>query len=252
MLGGIRDFIVISSPEAIGQIEDCLGDGSRWGIAFEYVVQPSPRGIADAFIVAEHQLAESNTALVLGDNIFYGTGFPNQIMEAMSKETGATIFSYEVIDSSEFGVVTVDNLGRPIAIQEKPKDSATNLAVPGLYFYDKQATTLAKQIVAARRGELEIADLNRAYMDKGELRVLPISRGTAWLDGGTPQSLFEAGQFVQVFENRTGLKIACPEEVAYRMRFITLDQLEATVSAKDRTAYANYIRALVQKERGRG
>ena len=248
MLGGIREFVVISSSSAMKQIQNCLGTGSRWGISFEYVTQPAPRGIADAFLVAERQLAGSNIALALGDNIFYGTGLPLQIREAMNHGSGATIFSYEVLNSADFGVVTIDRAGRPVALDEKPPHAISNLAVPGLYFYDTKAAEFAGRLVARPGGELEIMEINRAYLREGELRVLPLGRGTAWLDGGTPESLFEAGQFVKVFEDRTGLKIACPEEVAYRMRFIDIDQLEASVSPTDRTSYAAYIRSIVQKE----
>jgi glucose-1-phosphate thymidylyltransferase len=248
MLGGIREFVVISSASAMSQIQNCLGSGSRWGVSFEYVTQPTPRGIADAFLVAERQLAGCNVALVLGDNIFYGTGLPIQIREAMNHESGATIFSYEVLNSADFGVVTVDRAGRPLALHEKPRHAISNLAVPGLYFYDTRATEFAKRLVAKPGSELEIVEINRAYLRAGELRVLPLGRGTAWLDGGTPESLFEAGQFVKVFEDRTGLKIACPEEVAYRMRFIDLNQLKTCISPADRTSYAAYIRSIVQKE----
>ena len=251
MLGGIREFVVISSSSAMNQIQNCLGSGLRWGVSFEYVTQPAPRGVADAFLVAERQLAGSNIALALGDNIFYGTGLPLQIREAMSHESGATIFSYEVLNSADFGVVTLDRAGRPVALDEKPRDAISNLAVPGLYFYDTKAIEFAKRIVAQPGSELEIVEINRAYLRESQLRVLPLGRGTAWLDGGTPESLFEAGQFVKVFEDRTGLKIACPEEVAYRMGFIDLDQLKACISSADRTSYAAYIRSIVQKEGSR-
>jgi glucose-1-phosphate thymidylyltransferase len=251
MLGGIREFVVLSSPGAMGQIQNCLGSGSRWGISFEYVTQPAPHGIAAAFLVAEQQLAGSNVALVLGDNIFYGTGLPLQIREAMSHESGATVFSYEVLNAASFGVVTIDQAGRPVALDEKPQHAISNLAVPGLYFYDSKVTEFAKRLVIQPGAELEIVEINRVYLREGKLRVLPLGRGTAWLDGGTPEGLFEAGQFVKVFENRTGLKIACPEEVAYRMGFINLDQLEACVSPTDRTGYAAYIRSIVHKEGGR-
>ena len=248
MLGGIREFVVVSSANAINQIQDCLGNGSRWGISFEYVKQAAPRGIADALLAAERQLAGCNVALGLGDNIFYGTELPVQIREAMSRESGATIFSYEVLDAAEFGVVTIDGAGRPLALDEKPRRAASNLAVPGLYFYDTKAIEFAKGFVVRPGSELGIVEINRAYLREGQLRVLPLGRGTAWLDGGTPESLFEAGQFVKVFQDRTGLKIACPEEVAYRMRFIDLYQLKACISPADRTSYATYLRSIVCKE----
>jgi glucose-1-phosphate thymidylyltransferase len=251
MLGGVRDFVVVSSPNALIQIRECLGDGARWGISFDYVAQPTPRGIADAFLVAEPKVSGCNIALALGDNIFYGTGLPNQIREAISRPAGATIFGYEVLNPSSFGVVTLDAGGRPVALEEKPTNPTSNLAVPGLYFYDSKVIEFAKRLTPSVRGELEITDVNRAYMNIGELRVFPMGRGTAWLDGGAPQSLFDAGQFVKVFEDRTGLKIACPEEVAYRMHFIDLDQLSACVSAADQTSYAAYIRSIVRRERSR-
>jgi glucose-1-phosphate thymidylyltransferase len=169
----------------------------------------------------------------------------------MSHESGATVFSYEVLNAASFGVVTIDQAGRPVALDEKPQHAISNLAVPGLYFYDSKVTEFAKRLVIQPGAELEIVEINRVYLREGKLRVLPLGRGTAWLDGGTPEGLFEAGQFVKVFENRTGLKIACPEEVAYRMGFINLDQLEACVSPTDRTGYAAYIRSIVHKEGGR-
>jgi glucose-1-phosphate thymidylyltransferase len=251
MLAGIDDFVVVSSPAALGDLERCLGDGRKWGIKIAYVAQDEPRGIAHGLIAAEEHLLGKNVALILGDNIFYGTGLPGQLRDARQTNSGATIFGYEVINPQAFGVVTLDKAGNPESLEEKPQAPRSNLAVPGIYFYDDTVLDIARSLKPSARGELEITDVNRTYLARGTLRVFPLGRGTAWLDGGTPNDLFEAGLFVRVLETRTGLKIASPEEVAYRMRFIDLEQLASLVKDEPKTEYARYVRELVRRERDR-
>jgi glucose-1-phosphate thymidylyltransferase len=249
MLAGIRDFVVVSSPESLPDLKRCLGDGQRWGLTIEYAAQNEPRGIAHGLIAAERELEAKNVALVLADNIFYGTGLPSQLRDALETNRGATIFGYEVIDPQAFGVVTLREDGSPESLEEKPQVPRSNLAVPGIYFFDNTVLDIARSLKPSARGELEITDVSRAYLQRQSLRVLPLGRGTAWLDGGTPGDLFEAGLFIRVLEARTGLKIACPEEVAYRMRFINLEQLASLVKDDPKTEYATYIRTLVDRER---
>jgi glucose-1-phosphate thymidylyltransferase len=249
MLAGIRDFVVVSSADMLSQLERCLGDGSRWGLKIRYVAQPRPGGIAQGLLVAEHMVPDCNIALILADNIFYGTGLPAQLRQAIGTNVGATIFGYEVINPQAFGIVILDKDGIPISLEEKPQYPSSNLAVPGLYFYDKRVFEIARTLSPSERGELEITDVNRIYLERHALRVLPLGRGTAWLDGGTPSDLFEAGQFVRVMETRTGLKIASPEEVSYRMQFISLDELAVLAEEDPKTEYARYLRDLVHRER---
>ena len=249
ILGGIREFVLVSAPETLPQLERCLGDGRKWGIELDYVAQKEPKGVADGFIVAEQQLAGHNVALALGDNIFYGTGLPGQIRQAISHSHGATIFGYEVADPSAFGVVTLNKDGKPIRLEEKPRSSKSNLAVPGLYFYDADVIDIAKQLSPSARGELEITDVNRRYLEKEDLRVFPMGRGTAWLDGGTHEDLFEASQFIKVLSDRTGMQIACPEEVAYRMGYISLEDLDALIPQNPKTHYHRYLRSFADRER---
>jgi len=245
MLGGLRDFIVISSPEALSQISALLGDGSRWGISIVYRAQQRAAGIAECFGIAADDIAGCNVALALGDNIFYGAGLPRLLSQAMSFETGATIFGYEVADPSGFGVVVLDKTGRAIDLEEKPKTMRSRLAVPGLYFYDERVAAIARGLRPSARGELEITDVNRHYLAAGDLRVTLFGRGVAWLDGGTHRDLFEASQFVKVIEERTGLKIACPEEIAWRMNFIDQAQFEGLIDPVPTTDYQRYLRTLV-------
>jgi len=247
MLGGIREFIIVSLPQACKQFQQLLGTGEKWGVKFTYVSQPEPKGIADGFAVAKREICGHNVALILGDNIFYGTGLPNQIRRAMTHESGATVFGYQVNDPSQFGVVELNEKGQPIDIIEKPENTYSKLAVPGLYFYDKRVVEIASNIQPSARGEIEITDVNRVYMQNAALRVMMLGRGTAWLDGGTRQDLFEAGQFIKVMEERTGLKIACPEEVAFRSGFISLEQLDSIVPQKPSTHYDSYLRALINE-----
>ena len=247
MLGGVKDFVIVSSPDAIPQLQSLLGDGKKWGLTFEYVAQNKPGGIAEGFRIASNELAGHNIALILGDNIFYGDGLSKRIQEAAAEDKGATIFGYEVADPSAFGVVELDEKGRAISLEEKPKKPKSKLAVPGIYFYDPDVLDIAWQLKPSGRGELEITDVNRAYMERGDLHVKTIGRGVAWLDGGTHADLFEAGQFIKVVEERTGLKVACPEEIAFRMGFINRDGLAALVDDSPKTEYQKYLKDLLER-----
>jgi glucose-1-phosphate thymidylyltransferase len=245
MLGGLRDFIIISSPDALNQISTLLGDGTRWGIAITYRTQEHAGGIAECFRIAANDIAGCNVALALGDNIFYGAGLPRLLSQAMSHESGATIFGYEVADPSGFGVVVLDETGRAVDLEEKPKTMRSRLAVPGLYFYDERVVAISNDVRPSARGELEITEVNRHYLSAGDLRVTLFGRGVAWLDGGTHRDLFEASLFVKVIEERTGLKIACPEEVAWRMKFIDHAAFEDLIDPEPKTEYQRYLRSLV-------
>jgi glucose-1-phosphate thymidylyltransferase len=246
MLCGVRDFIVIANPDSVDSIERLLGDGKRWGISIVYRSQERPGGIAECFRIAEKDLEGCNVALILGDNIFYGSGLPLKLREAMDREHGATIFGYEVSNPNSFGVVILGSDGRPIDLEEKPKNPRSHLAVPGLYFYDTRAASFASRLTPSSRGELEITDINRAYLQAGDLSVSVLGRGVAWLDGGTHRDLYEASQFIKVVEDRTGLKIACPEEVAWRMNFIDIDGFKALIDPKQATEYQRYLRGLIE------
>lgn len=245
MLGGVRDFVIVSNPESIPQIQSLLGDGKKWGLTFEYVAQNQPGGIAEGFRVAANELQGHNIALILGDNIFYGDGLSKRIQEAAKQTSGATIFGYEVADPGAFGVVQLGEDGRAISLEEKPKKPKSKLAVPGIYFYDSDVLDIAWNLKPSARGELEITDVNRAYMERGDLHVKTIGRGVAWLDGGTHADLFEAGQFIKVVEERTGLKVACPEEIAFRMGFIDRAGLEDLVDDSPKTEYQKYLKDLL-------
>ena len=225
MLAGIRQVLIISTPDDIGGFQRLLGDGSRIGLSFEYAVQPHPGGLAQAFIIGREFVGRDHCALVLGDNLFYGQYFQQMLQQAASRETGATIFGYPVRDPQRYGVVEIRS-GKAISLEEKPREPKSNYAVPGLYFYDSQVVDIASSLKPSSRGELEITDVNRAYLERGQLHVEPFTRGFAWLDTGTHESLMQAGQFVQTIESRQGFKIACIEEIAYRKGFITADQLE--------------------------
>jgi glucose-1-phosphate thymidylyltransferase len=245
MLGGLQDFIIISSPEALSQLTSLLGNGTRWGITIAYRAQERAGGIAECFRIAAEDISGCNVALALGDNIFYGAGLPRLLSQAMEHESGATIFGYEVADPSELGVVVLDDTGHAVDLEEKPKTIRSRLAVPGLYFYDQRVLAFSNEIRPSARGELEITDVNRRYLAAGDLRVTLFGRGVAWLDGGTHRDLFEASQFVKVIEERTGLKIACPEEVAWRMKFIDQAAFERLIDPRPATDYQRYLRALV-------
>lgn len=245
MLGGIRDFVIMSGPDGVGPIRSLLGDGSAWGISIEYAVQDRPGGIAEGFLVAANALRGCNVALMLGDNIFYGAGVGQLIARLREHNRGATIFAYQVSDPSQFGVVQFDSDGKPVALIEKPEQPVSRYAVPGLYLYDSQVLELARTLTPSARGELEITDINRAYLDMDRLDVSAFGRGVAWLDGGTPGDLFEASQFIKVMEDRTGLKIACPEEVAWRMGYIDDEQMRACLDGKLSPDYRNYLASLL-------
>lgn len=241
MLAGIREVLVISSPRDIGGFEKLLQDGSKWGMRFSYVTQPRPEGLAQAFILGAEFVGQSHVALVLGDNIFYGRGFQQMLGTAAALKTGATIFGYEVRDPQAYGVVEIDAEGNAISLEEKPKQPKSHFAVPGLYFYDNDVVEISRNLKPSARGELEITDVNREYLRRGSLKVQVLSRGFAWLDTGTHDSLLDAGNFVAAIEKRMGLKISCPEEIAYRKGFIDRGQL-TSLADQFPNAYGEYLR----------
>jgi glucose-1-phosphate thymidylyltransferase len=241
MLAGIKEILVISTPEDMSGYQRLLGDGSDFGVEIEYAIQPSPDGLAQAFLIGEDFIGDSNVALVLGDNIFYGQNFTANLKAATSKDTGASIFGYHVKDPERFGVVDFDTDGRVTSIEEKPKNPKSNFAVTGLYFYDNDVIEIAKAIKPSARGELEITDINNAYQNRGDLTVELLSRGFAWLDTGTHDSLIEAGQFVQTVEHRQGLKVACLEEISFHQGWITKDKLLKQAEALKKTNYGEYL-----------
>ncbi len=245
MLAGIREIVIVSSPAALPQFEAVLGDGARWGLTFYYATQPSPDGIAHALLMAEDYIAGAPVTLILGDNIFYRSGLPTQLLRSAERTVGATIFTYPVQRPQQFGVVVLDGEGRPISLEEKPAQPRSNLAATGLYFFDERALDFARALKPSARGELEITDLNRIYLERGELYVEQLGRGSAWLDGGTPDQLYGATQFVRVLEERTGLKIGCPEEVAFRMGFIDAEGMAALVSQCRPCDYRNYLESVL-------
>ena len=249
MLAGIRDILVISTPHDLPLYRRLLGDGSEWGLRFEYAEQPEPKGIAHALIIGESFLADEPACLILGDNIFYGHGLAQSLQTISSKETGATVFAYHVRDPERYGVVVLDATGRPIDIEEKPKQPRSHFAVTGLYFYDGQAAEIARNLKPSARGELEITDVNREYLRRGLLSVEVLGRGTAWLDTGTHDSLLEAATFVSVLEARQGLKVACPEEIAWRMGHIDSDQLRRLAEPLQNSGYGQYLLELIDSKR---
>ncbi len=247
MLAGIRDILIITTPKDNNKFKELLGDGKDWGIKLEYKIQPSPDGLAQAFILGEEFIGNDNIALVLGDNIFYGQGFTPLLQKAASIEKGATIFGYQVKDPERFGVVEFDKNKKAISIEEKPNNPKSNFAVTGLYFYDNSVIEIAKNIEPSHRGELEITSINEAYLKKGQLRVELLGRGFAWLDTGTHDSLIDAGQFVQTIEHRQGYKIACLEEIAYNNKWITKEKILEIAKPLAKNGYGKYLYDLVKE-----
>jgi glucose-1-phosphate thymidylyltransferase len=248
MLAGIRDILIISTPQDTPRFQELLGDGSQWGISLSYAVQPSPDGLAQAFIIGKEFVGDAPSALILGDNIYYGHDFESQLRDASARTSGSTVFAYHVHDPERYGVVDFDEQRRAISIEEKPLKPKSNYAVTGLYFYDSQVCDIATGIVPSPRGELEITDVNRTYLERGQLTVELMGRGMAWLDTGTHESLLEAGQFIATIENRQGLKVACPEEIAYRRGYIDAAKLEALAQPLKKNAYGQYLLRLLEEK----
>lgn len=247
MLAGIRDILIISTPQDTPRFEQLLGDGSQWGIRLQYAVQPTPDGLAQAFVIGEEFLDGAPSALVLGDNIFYGHHIHDLLGSAQQRDSGATVFAYHVQDPHRYGVAEFDAKGKVLSLEEKPAQPKSNYAVTGLYFYDAQVVSLAKSLKPSARGEYEITDLNRLYLEQGQLHVEIMGRGYAWLDTGTHDSLLEAGQFIATLEHRQGLKIACPEEIAWRSQWIDAAQLQRLAQPLAKNGYGQYLQRILQE-----
>ena len=247
MLAGIRDILLISTPTDLPSFQRLLGDGHRWGLSLSYAPQPRPEGLAQAFIIGRDFVGSDPSALVLGDNLFYGHGLPDQLRRGASRIQGATVFAYHVKEPQRYGVVQFDAEGHALNIEEKPQSPKSNYAVTGIYFYDNQVLEMAKSLRPSARGELEITDLNRRYLERGELNVELLGRGIAWLDTGTHESLLQASMFIGAIETRQGLKVCCPEEIAFRSGFIDAAQLEALACAMGESAYGGYLLELLQE-----
>jgi glucose-1-phosphate thymidylyltransferase len=246
MLAGMRDILIISTPQDTPRFQQLLGDGSAWGLNLQYAVQPAPEGLAQAFIIGRGFIGKHPSALVLGDNIFYGHTFQDQLKNATQRKTGATVFAYHVRDPERYGVVEFDANGHAISLEEKPAQPKSNFAVTGLYFYDNAVVDIAAKLKPSPRGELEITDVNRIYLERNDLSVEIMGRGFAWLDTGTHESLLDASQFIQTIERRQGLKIACPEEIAYRMKFIDAAQLEKLAAPLLKSGYGAYLMSVLK------
>ncbi len=248
MLAGIREILIINTPHETDQFQWLLEDGSRWGLSFQYAVQPSPDGLAQAFLIGEEFLAGDPVAMILGDNLFYGMGLSKLVREASEKVTGATVFGYHTNNPSAYGVAEFDSTGLVVGLEEKPANPKSNYAVTGLYFYDSKVCELARQLKPSARGELEITDLNRVYLERGELNLIKLSRGTAWLDTGTPHDMLNAANFIHTVVARQGMQIACPEEIAFRRGWIDKQQLLHEADALKKTAYGEYLVRLAESE----
>ncbi|MEQ1844926.1 MAG: glucose-1-phosphate thymidylyltransferase RfbA [Nitrospira sp.] len=248
MLAGIRDILLISTPQDTPRFEQLLGSGNQWGLNIHYAVQPSPDGLAQAFLIGASFIGDDRSALILGDNIFYGHDFPRLLNNAMTRTNGASVFAYHVQDPERYGVVDFDSGGTVRSLEEKPPHPKSNYAVTGLYFYDQQVVELAKSLKPSLRGELEITDLNRLYLERGQLHVEVMGRGYAWLDTGTHESLLDASQFIATLENRQGLKVSCPEEIAYRQQWIDAGQLEALAQPLIKNGYGHYLLRVLEEK----
>jgi glucose-1-phosphate thymidylyltransferase len=252
MLAGIRDILIISTPEDLPRFRQLLRDGSQWGVRFGYAEQPRPEGLAQALIIGRDFVGDDNICLVLGDNIFFGHGLPEGLRKAAAQTEGATVFAYWVKDPERYGVVSFDKTGRALSIEEKPKEPKSNWAVTGLYFYDNRVLDIAAGLNPSARGELEITDVNRAYLDMGQLRVELMGRGIAWLDTGTHESLLQAGAFIETIETRQGLKIACVEEIAYRMNYIDRSRIKELARPMLKNGYGQYLMEILEHDEGLG
>ena len=247
MLAGIREILIISTPDALDDFRNLLGTGEQWGLSFQYAPQAEPRGLADAFIVGREFIGDSSVCLILGDNIFYGQGLVTLLHESAELKEGALIFGYPVNDPHRYGIVEFDEAGKAVSIEEKPEHPRSHFAVPGIYFYDNQVIKIAEEMKPSSRGELEITDLNRIYLERGQLNVIRFGRGIAWLDAGTHESLLEAANFVRVVQNRQGLMIASPEEIAFRRGYVNAAQLRTLADGMANTAYADYLLQILEE-----